>query len=134
MPRAQNAHAIVNAGFLFKLDTAKAIKSANIVYSNISPTFMRAGQTEKLLVGQQLFSNEVMLKALKKLDEELVPMEVLPEPSASCRKTLALGLFYKVSCFIGFMVISVTTERGVLNPISRSDKKCYWVFPLGVFQ
>lgn len=97
MPRAQNAHAIVNAGFLFKLDSAKAVKSANIVYGNISPTFTKALQTEKLLVGQNLFCNETLLKALKKLEEELVPVEAQPEPSGSCRKILALGLFYKVS-------------------------------------
>ncbi|XP_026741819.1 xanthine dehydrogenase-like [Trichoplusia ni] len=95
MPRAQNAHAIVNAGFLFKMDTANLIKSANIVYGNISSTFVRASQTEKLLGGQNLFCNEVLLKALKKLNEEIDPVDVPPEPSPLCRKTLALGLFYK---------------------------------------
>ncbi|KAJ8719393.1 hypothetical protein PYW08_011568 [Mythimna loreyi] len=95
MPRAQNSHAIVNAGFHFKLDSAKAVKCARIVYGNINPTFTRALQTEGLLGGQNLFSNETLLKALKKLEEEVVPVELPPEPSASCRKTMALGLFYK---------------------------------------
>ncbi|KAH9645120.1 hypothetical protein HF086_005665 [Spodoptera exigua] len=95
MPRAQNAHAIMNAGFLFKLDTAKLVKSANIIYGNISPTFIKASQTESLLVGQNLFTNEVLLRALRKLEEEITPVEIPGEPSASCRKTLALGLFYK---------------------------------------
>ncbi|KAJ8720015.1 hypothetical protein PYW07_012058 [Mythimna separata] len=95
MPRAQNSHAIVNAGFHFKLDSSKAIKCARIAYGNISPTFTRATQTEGLLVGQNLFTNETLLKALKKLEEEVVAVEMLPEPSASCRKTMALGLFYK---------------------------------------
>lgn len=96
MPRAQNAHAIVNAGFIFKVDSAKKVTSANIVYGNISPTFVTANKTAKLLVGEGLFDDRTLQKALMSLKDELVPEEAPPEPSAECRKMLALGLFYKV--------------------------------------
>lgn len=98
MPRAQNAHAIVNAGFLFKLDANKVI-SANIIFGNISPEFVAATDTEKALIGEELFSDGTLQKALESLKKEVVPVEAPPEPSADCRKMLALGLFYKVTSF-----------------------------------
>ncbi|XP_037300936.1 indole-3-acetaldehyde oxidase-like [Manduca sexta] len=95
MPRAQNAHAIVNAGFLFKVDANQNVLSANIVYGNISSTFINAKNTESSLYRSSLFCNETLNKALRKLDEEITPVDVPPEPSPSCRKSIALGLFYK---------------------------------------
>ena len=42
MPRAQNAHAMVNAGFLFKLDSSgKMLQRPNIIYGGIRPDFVR---------------------------------------------------------------------------------------------
>lgn len=43
MPRAQNAHAYVNAGFLFKLNKTakgKVMKKPTIVYGGINPYFV----------------------------------------------------------------------------------------------
>lgn len=43
MPRAQNAHAYVNAGFLFKLNKTakgKVLKKPIIVYGGINPYFV----------------------------------------------------------------------------------------------
>jgi xanthine dehydrogenase/oxidase len=43
MPRAQNAHAYVNAGFLFKLNKpskGKVLKKPTIVYGGINPYFV----------------------------------------------------------------------------------------------
>lgn len=41
MPRAQNAHALVNAGFLFKIDkSGKILEKPNIIYGGISPKFV----------------------------------------------------------------------------------------------
>nr|UZT55363.1 aldehyde oxidase 4 [Spodoptera frugiperda] len=124
MPRAQNAHAVVNAGFLFKLDTAKNIKSANIIYGNISPTFIKATQTESLLVGQNLFTNEVLLRALKKLEEEIVPVDMPTEPSVGCRKSLALGLFYK-AVLSHFLDVNPRYKSGggmLERPVSRGTQ------------
>ncbi|KAI5646230.1 aldehyde oxidase and xanthine dehydrogenase, a/b hammerhead domain-containing protein [Phthorimaea operculella] len=64
MPRAQNAHAIVNAGFCFKLDSANKVESANITFGNISARFIRANDTEGVLRGQELFADETLQKAL----------------------------------------------------------------------
>lgn len=98
MPRAQNAHAIVNAGFLFKFEeNSSLISKATIVYGSISPTFNHASRTEEILVGKDPYNNETLQLALKTLSEELSPVEAPPEPSAEFRKMLAIALYYKVS-------------------------------------
>ena len=43
MPRAQNAHAYVNAGFLFRInvhDGGKVLAKPTIVYGGINPQFV----------------------------------------------------------------------------------------------
>ena len=41
MPRSQNAHALVNAGFLFKLDNnGNVLKRPNIIFGGIRPDFV----------------------------------------------------------------------------------------------
>lgn len=97
MPRAQNAHALVNAGFLFKLDSNNKIESATIVFGNINPDFIHASQTEKFLEGKELFSDDTLQGAFKTLDGELKPDFVLPEPEPEFRKQLSIALFFKVS-------------------------------------
>ncbi|KAJ2951519.1 hypothetical protein O0L34_g13669 [Tuta absoluta] len=96
MPRSQNAHAVVNAGFLYKLSRFNTnVQEARIVYGNLSPTFIRARSTESLLVGTNLFTNETLQKAIRNLKNELIAVEMPPEPSAEFRKQLAINLFYK---------------------------------------
>ncbi|CAG5043546.1 unnamed protein product [Parnassius apollo] len=95
MPRAQNAHAIVNAGFLLHLNSSKKVTSSCIVFGNIGPDFIRAKETEKLLLGQDLYSDKTLQQALATLNKEIVPVDMPPEPSPYCRKMIALGLFYK---------------------------------------
>lgn len=95
MPRAQNAHAIVNAGFLFKLNKG-AVEDCTIVYGSINPKFVRATKTENVLKGRQLYNNATLKVAYKSLDQEIVCDSVLPEPSPEYRKNLAISLFYKV--------------------------------------
>ena len=42
MPRSQNAHALINAGFLFKLDgTGKVLEKPNMIFGGIRPDFVR---------------------------------------------------------------------------------------------
>lgn len=42
MPRAQNSHALVNAGFLFKFDKiGKILDRPNMIYGGIKPDFVR---------------------------------------------------------------------------------------------
>ncbi|XP_073945872.1 xanthine dehydrogenase-like isoform X2 [Choristoneura fumiferana] len=96
MPRAQNAHAIVNAGYLYKLCSLQTtVLEARIVYGGLSAHFVHAENTEKFLIRKKLFTNETLQAALKVLEQELVVTENLPEPSVKYRKNLALNLFYK---------------------------------------
>lgn len=97
MPRAQNAHAIINAGFLFKFNqTSQLIEKATIVYGGISKTFIHAEKTEAILIGKNPYTNETLQLALKSLKEEIEPEENSPEPSVEYRKMLSICLYYKV--------------------------------------
>ncbi|XP_025155411.1 xanthine dehydrogenase/oxidase isoform X3 [Harpegnathos saltator] len=96
MPRAQNAHAHVNAGFLFKLDGGgKVLEKPNIIFGGINEHFLHAKTTEQLLVGKRIFDKQVLKSALETLHNELQPDHVLPDYSPKFRRTLAMGLFYK---------------------------------------
>ncbi|XP_043523035.1 xanthine dehydrogenase/oxidase-like isoform X2 [Frieseomelitta varia] len=96
MQRAQNAHAHVNAGFLFKLNGAgKVLEQPNIIFGGINKNFLHALDTEKFLNGKSIFDKEVVKEALNRLDNELLPDYVLPEYSPKFRKTLAEGLLFK---------------------------------------
>lgn len=96
MPRSQNAHAHVNAGFLFKFDKKNLIEKATIVYGAITADFIHATKTEAALVGKDLYTNETLQLALNSLASEINPEEAPAEPTPSYRKMLALTLFYKV--------------------------------------
>lgn len=95
MPVAQNAHAIVNAGFLFQFDNRNNVKTARIVYGGINPTFVHASTSERYLKDMNIFSNAVVQALLKILDKEIVPNTSLPDASALYRKGLATALLYK---------------------------------------
>lgn len=99
MPRAQNSHAIVNAAFLFEfesIDNKKSVKSCRICYGGINPEFIHANATEKLLTGvDDLCNNEILAKAIKTLQNEIVPDSKLIDPPAEYRKNLAIALFYR---------------------------------------
>ncbi|KAJ8719321.1 hypothetical protein PYW08_011496 [Mythimna loreyi] len=95
MPRSQNAHALVNAGFLFKLTSGNIVECATIVYGALSPKFIHASATEEFLIGKQLFTNDTLTAAIKILAAELVVQENPPEPSVEYRKNVAVALFYK---------------------------------------
>lgn len=96
MPRSQNAHAIVHAGFLYKLSCDNIVLEARIVYGGLSPCFIRAEATDKFLVGKPLFTNATLQAALTVLESELIVVENPPDFSAKYRKQLALSLFFKV--------------------------------------
>ncbi|XP_015433474.1 PREDICTED: indole-3-acetaldehyde oxidase-like [Dufourea novaeangliae] len=112
MPRAQNAHAHVNGGFLFKLDgTGKVLEEPNIIFGGIHKEFLHAVDTEKFFVGKSILNKDVVKNAMAKLDNELNPDHVLPDYSPSFRKTLAEGLLYK-------FILSIKPEN--LDPKLRS--------------
>nr|XP_037873009.1 aldehyde oxidase 2 isoform X1 [Bombyx mori] len=96
MPRSQNAHAIVNAGFLWKFkQNSSILEKATIVYGGISPNFIHASKTESILSNTDPFSDETIQEALKTLYDEVKPENSPTEPSASYRRMLAVSLYYK---------------------------------------
>lgn len=94
MPRAQNAHAYVNAAFLLKMNGGK-VSSARICFGGIAPNFIHATSTENLLIGRDLHTNETLQDALHCLSSELHPDWVLPDATPEYRRELAVALFYK---------------------------------------
>lgn len=97
MPRSQNAHAIVHAGFLYKINAFdNKVSECRIAYGGLSNIFTRAVLTERYLIGKRLFVNETLSGAISILINEMVVTDNPPEPSVEYRRKLALGLFYKV--------------------------------------
>ncbi|EDV43514.1 uncharacterized protein Dana_GF16487 [Drosophila ananassae] len=95
MPRAQNAHAYVNAAFLLELEADSRVKSSRICFGGINPEFVHATAIEKFLQGKNPFENGLVEKAFGQLSTLLQPDEVLPDASPVYRRKLACGLFYK---------------------------------------
>ncbi|XP_045773784.1 xanthine dehydrogenase-like [Maniola jurtina] len=95
MPRFQNAHALVHAGFLYKIDETSTVIDSRIVYSGLSDTITRAYQTEQYLQGRELFTNETLQGALYILKKELVFVNNLLDPPIAYKQQVSLGLFYK---------------------------------------
>ncbi|XP_018394483.1 PREDICTED: indole-3-acetaldehyde oxidase-like [Cyphomyrmex costatus] len=113
MPRAQNAHAHVNAGFLFKLDGGgKVLEKPNIIFGGINKQFLHAANTEQFLVGKSILDKEVLKVAFTTLHNELQPDHVLPDYSPEFRRTLAEGLFYKFALSIRPEIVDPRLRSG----------------------
>ncbi|XP_053666571.1 uncharacterized protein LOC128715686 [Anopheles marshallii] len=114
-PRAQNAHAYVNAAFLLQFANDKStVKLATLCFGGINPKFTHATRTEKLLVGKRLFDNNTIQQAINTLASEIQPDWILPDASAEYRRNLAVSLFYK-------FILSVATDNNVpLDPRFKS--------------
>jgi len=96
MPRAQNAHAYVNAAFLVGLDPSSAkVSSARLCFGGINANFVHAEAVESYLVGKTIFDELVVSQALRSLSSHL-KADVMPgETSQEYREKLAQGLLYK---------------------------------------
>ncbi|XP_045484577.1 xanthine dehydrogenase-like [Pieris rapae] len=114
MPRSQNAHAIVHAGYLYELTHHNRVLTCRIAYGGLSAQFNRAYDTEKKLKGRQLFDNDTLQSALRVLSQEMVGEENLPDMPLEYRRKLALGLFYK-----GLLSLC---PQDILAPRYRSGK------------
>ncbi|XP_034664118.1 abscisic-aldehyde oxidase [Drosophila subobscura] len=95
MPRAQNAHAYVNAAFLLELDGASKVKSARICFGGIRPDFVHATAIEQLMVGHSPYESGLIEQTFDTLPSQFNPDEVLPDASPAYRTKLACGLLYK---------------------------------------
>ncbi|KAK3581553.1 hypothetical protein CHS0354_031893 [Potamilus streckersoni] len=132
MPRAQNAHAYVNAGFRMRLDSKNNFMVKDtpvIVYGGINKNFVRATKTERFLKGNQLGDPKVLKGALSVLQQEVVPDSNPVLASPSYRKQLTLILFYKFVLQVigdkaGVRFQSATDCLSVSRPVS-SGKQTY---------
>ncbi|XP_051862472.1 uncharacterized protein LOC117575897 [Drosophila albomicans] len=97
IPRAQNVHAYVNAGFLIEWQNIqrRIVGSARICFGNIHPGFVHAQNVEQFLVGRDLYDNGTVVQAFEQLLTILQPVEMPPEASPEYRQKLACSLFYK---------------------------------------
>ncbi|XP_051862470.1 uncharacterized protein LOC117575900 [Drosophila albomicans] len=97
LPRAQNVHAYVNAGFLIEWQNIqrRIVGSARICFGNIHPGFVHAQNVEQFLVGRDLYDNGTVVQAFEQLLTILQPVEMPPEASPEYRQKLACSLFYK---------------------------------------
>ncbi|KAM7359329.1 uncharacterized protein ACRADG_006685 [Cochliomyia hominivorax] len=95
MPRAQNAHAFVNAGFLFEVDKLGKVSNARICFGGIAPEFVHASGVEELLKDQIFYDKPIVDKLFGELSQSLQPNAVLPEPSPEYRRKLACGIMLK---------------------------------------
>lgn len=94
MPRAQNAHAYVNAGFFAEIRNGKVVQS-RICFGGIEPSLIHAVNTENTIKDKDLHTDETLKEAIASLKDELRPDWVLPDASPDYRKNLAISLFYK---------------------------------------
>ncbi|XP_047097129.1 indole-3-acetaldehyde oxidase-like [Schistocerca piceifrons] len=140
MPRAQNAHAYVNAGFLVQLDRTKAghiVGKPRIVFGGINKDTIHATKTEEFLEDKNVYDKMVLLHALEILDSELKPDYTPPDATPEYRKQLAEGLFYKFVLSISPEDVSERFKSGgqlLKRPLSCGkqvfeDNQQYW--PLG---
>ena len=96
MKRAQNCHAMVNAGFLVKFQkNSTIVEMATICAGGISPEFVHAKNTEQFFIGKDLFTTKVLQFALQSLENELNPDSSLSDASPEYRQQAAMALFYR---------------------------------------
>ncbi|CAG9135471.1 unnamed protein product [Plutella xylostella] len=126
MPRAQNSHAIVNAGFMFKLDESGAVEASSLVFGGVAPGFVHAAGAEAALRGRALAGGGALRGALAALARDLQPDHRPPEPAPHCRKSIALGLFYRaVLSVVGAEAVSPRLRSGAAaarRPLSRGTQ------------
>ena len=99
MPRSTNAHAVVNAGFLVKVDSSdnyRILEKPRIVFGGINKGFVHAKATEEFLLNRSMNDHDMFLEAMAVLAEELIPEDDPVLSSSLYRKQLSLCLFYKV--------------------------------------
>ena len=96
MPRSQNSHAYINAGFRFAIDKSYNVTSTpSIVFGGVSGTFVHATQTEGFLLGKSLIDSKTLESAFALLNAEINPNYDPVLASPNYRRSLAVSLFYK---------------------------------------
>ncbi|KAF6204368.1 hypothetical protein GE061_002709 [Apolygus lucorum] len=128
MPRAQNAHAYVNAGFLVKVDKKsgyKVLEKPRIIFGGIQPKFVHASNSEDFLVGKKLTDENTLKGVLNVLEKELDPDYILPDASPEYRRGLALSLLYKFVLSVDPSKVSDKNKSGgplMQRPVSSGKQ------------
>ena len=129
MPRSQNSHAYVNAGFNFKFanESSFVVQSCSIVFGGISASLVHATSTEKFLLNKSLDDEAVMSEAFRVLYDELNPDDEPVLSSVEYRKSLAVSLLYKFALFVNQKKLSPRFKSSFLNlneqrPISSGSR------------
>ncbi|XP_014251130.1 indole-3-acetaldehyde oxidase-like [Cimex lectularius] len=116
MPRSQNVHALINAGFRFKLDNSGTIlEKPSIVFGGVNHRFIHAVKTEEYFKGKKLLNDKVLSKGLEILSDELEPDNDPLKPSQAYRRKAALLLLYKFVLGIDPKSISTKNASGGMN-------------------
>ena len=95
MPRSQNAHAYVNAGFRFTISNDIVKQVPVMIFGGIDPTFINATETETFLYYRQFNDEAILAKAFSLLQSEINPNVDPILASPAYRRSLAVSLFYK---------------------------------------
>jgi xanthine dehydrogenase/oxidase len=121
--RDQNAHAIVNAGFLVRLDRKGVVQNATIVYGGLAAMPSRMTKTEAVITGAR-WNDATLQEALRVLSGE-VAQTIGPMPGANFlpegyRESLTETLLYK-------FFLRVADERcpKEVQPVNRSGGEIY---------
>ena len=129
MPRSQNSHAYINAGFRFTLDPKSFIVKnlPSLVFGGVSARFIHATQTERFLLGKSLKDQQTMLKAFEILNNEINPNYDPILSTSEYRKSLSVSLFYKYklticSGIIDDRYISAITSVIDTRPVSQAQQ------------
>ncbi|CAL8069378.1 unnamed protein product [Orchesella dallaii] len=97
--RYQNAHAYVNAGFLFKIqkkgESFIVAEKPRIVYGGVSGDFIHATLAEQYLEDKDLSDENTLRNALEALEKQVNPQSGALESSPKYRIHLAKALLYK---------------------------------------
>lgn len=93
--RTVDAFPYVNAAFAVELSNDYSVKYCRLCYGGIHPDFTNAVQTERLSIGQILFSPETMHLLIRSLYAEIQPIDNLEQTSPVYRKHMAISLFYR---------------------------------------
>lgn len=123
MPRSQNSHAYVNAGFRFTLDPAtyRVQQAPTIVFGGINSSFNHAVNTENFLIAKNLNNENHIQLAFQQLDNELKPDNDPVLSSSNYRKSLAISLFYKYLLFINDKSLNPKYSNGYYSLIDNRD-------------
>jgi xanthine dehydrogenase/oxidase len=118
MPRSQNSHAYVNAGFNFTFDPATLIVlECSMVFGGLSRNFVHASQTESFLLKKPLNDEKVLAESFQILFNELITDNDPVLSASSYRKSLAVSLFYKYLLFVNKNTLSPRLQSAFDNLI-----------------